>query len=78
MANLLDRLLGGSDESDDFDAEVRRARLNFIAWLRRRRRELMQGEGGEVPAAAPSDLEGDSTAPAAYGDEDGAVDDIWG
>jgi hypothetical protein len=78
MANLLDKLLGGSNQSDDFDAEVRRARLNFIAWLRRRRRELMQGEGGEVPAAAPSDLEGNDPAPADYGNEGGAVDDIWG
>jgi hypothetical protein len=75
---FLDRLLGGSNQSDDFDAEVRRARLNFIAWLRRRRRELMQGESGEAPAAAPSDLEGTDSDPAAYGNEGGAVDDIWG
>ena len=76
--SFLDGLFGSGNDSEDFDAEVRRARLNFIAWLRRRRRELMQGEDGEVPAAAPSDLEGDSVAPADYGNEGGAVDDIWG
>ena len=68
MSMLKGILKGGSSDSDDLNATVRKMRLHFAAWLRQRLERLAQGEGADAPTAAPSDLEGGLEG----------AEDIWG
>jgi len=65
------------DNAQDLTGQVEEMRLYVAAWLRQRRRQLVQ-PGGAAPSPVPaaSDLRGPERARA--GGDGGAVDDIFG